>query len=109
MIRIRLHTVDGVLTALESEGHAVRTGAGDSPACAVVSTLLQGLGQALVHRAGYTVDGSAPEPGRFSLSVSNVESAERGRLAGLTDLLVRQLKFVAREYPEDLQCTITEE
>ena len=109
MIRVRLRTVDGVVASLESEGHAIRRGAVDSAACAVVSTLLQGIGKAFGSHWGCRLEGSVPEPGRFSMTLHGVDPDVTMWAAGVTDLLVRQLDFIGEEYSGEVEVTHLQE
>lgn len=109
MIHVRLRTVDGLLASLDSEGHAIRSGSADSAACAVVSTLLHGAGESFANCRECRIEGAVPEPGRFSMTLESVVAENIPWAAGVTDLLIRQLDFIGREYPEEIEVTHVQE
>lgn len=100
MIRILLEVQEGVLRALEVEGHATRRGSLSIP-CAGVSILARTAARLLEERLGGLLEGEASEEGSLWIRIPFV-AADREWLEGVTAFLKKGFEDLAREYPEDI-------
>ena len=107
MISVRVVLRRGGLRFLRSEGHAVDSGEGSVP-CAAVSALVGAASRALINAEGCQVDGSAPDPGYLELQVLRVRPGKGRWLRGVTDVLLKGLKDVGREFPGAVHLVIEE-
>ncbi len=107
MIRVRLELdAYGLLSSLETEGHAaVLTGA-ESVACAAVSALVRTAARLIEAREGVEHRGEAPSDGYLSIRVYRVPRRHRRWLLGVTDYLVAGVQDVERDYPDDCRVDI---
>jgi len=101
---------DGALKGFEAEGHAGLDVAGKNIACAAATTLLRTTARLCAGR-GLIADGRATRPGSMSLVVSFVKSADAEWLRGVTDFLLRGVKDLQDEFPENffVQVNVTED
>jgi len=91
----------GLLRGFEARGHAGRAPAGRNLACAAATVLLRSTARACVAR-GLATGGGAREPGDLRLSVAPVPEPERGWLRGVTDVLLRGVDDLQRDYPGEI-------
>lgn len=111
MMRIRVVvSPEGALKSFEAEGHAGEDAAGTNIACAAATTLLRTTARLCAGR-GLVAGGRATQPGFMSLTLRPVEPAESAWLKGVTDFLLRGVKDLQDEFPEDfiVQVTMTED
>lgn len=110
MIRIRLELdTHGLLSSLETEGHAVASSGGESVACAAVSALVRTAARLIEARQGVDYHGGAPSAGSLSIRVKHVPKRQRRWLLGVTDYLVAGVQDVERDYPDDCKVDIISE
>jgi uncharacterized protein YsxB (DUF464 family) len=98
-LRIMLRP-DGCLEAFQASGHSTQGGRGKDIVCASVTVLLRTAGRLLEAEPGLQARGEAPEPGEMSLRLAQATEAQRDRIRGITDFLVRGLLDLRSEYPD---------
>lgn len=91
---------DGCLEAFRASGHSSRGGRGNDVVCASATVLLRTAGRLLEAEPGLRARGDAPEPGKMRLRLGRAPEAQRGRVRGITDFLVRGLLDLRSEYPD---------
>ncbi|OQX28547.1 MAG: hypothetical protein B0D92_08340 [Spirochaeta sp. LUC14_002_19_P3] len=103
----------GGISRLSLEGHAGGAPGGENLACAAVSLLVRSVARLLASKPGWLVEGNAPKPGSFYLSVQRHSLAEQRHfddmtqwLKGITDTLLQALADVGEEYPSTLSVEI---
>lgn len=101
---------EGALKSFEAEGHAGEDVAGTNIACAAATTLLRTTARLCAGR-DLVAEGRATERGFMSLALRSVESADGAWLRGVTDFLLRGVKDLQDEFPEDfvVQVRMTED
>ena len=80
----------------------------DNPACAAVTLVARSVARLTASRAGWTVDGKAPEPGNLSLVVERRPEDTDKWLLGVTETLMQALADIDAEYPEAISVSIEE-
>ena len=102
MVRILVAlSPDGLLRRFEAEGHAGAEAWGQNIACAAVTAMLRTAGRLCAER-GITLAGGAGEPGEMRLILSAGAAPEAGWLRGVTDFLLRGVKDLQDEFPEEI-------
>jgi uncharacterized protein YsxB (DUF464 family) len=110
---MRIHIVvspDGALRGFDAEGHAGTDVAGANVACAAATGLLRTTARLCAGR-DLVAGGGAKAPGHMSLAVAVAPAADKAWLAGVTDFLLRGVKDLRDEFPEDfvVQVNVTED
>lgn len=107
MIRVRLELdAHGLLSSLETEGHAAVLSGSESVPCAAVSALVRTAARLIEAREGVEHRGGAPSPGSMSIRIQRVPRRQRSWLLGVTDYLVAGVQDVERDYPDDCRVDI---
>ncbi len=104
MISVDITLAGGVVTALESHGHAVRQGETSIP-CAAVSSLLRSFVAAVGEFDGVIADGDAGAPGELTVRVRSVADERWFRGAG--DMLLSGLRLIASEFPDEVELRVS--
>jgi uncharacterized protein YsxB (DUF464 family) len=98
----------GALRRLDLKGHAGDSPIGENPACAAVTLMARSVARLAASRTGWTVDGTAPEPGNLSLVIKGRPEDTDEWLRGVTDTLTTALADIAEEYPGAISVSIEE-
>jgi uncharacterized protein YsxB (DUF464 family) len=102
VVRVDLRvSPEGLLRRFEAKGHAGAVTPGDNIACAAATVLLRTAGRVCAEH-GVPYDGGAGGPGEMRLVVSLEASSEVGWLRGVTDYLVRGMKDLQDEFPNEI-------
>ena len=109
MVKIVVSLDDkGCLSRLILSGHAGFTFKGGDPACAAVTLLARTTARLVSSRAGWTVDGDAPEPGNLSLDIKWRPEDTDEWLLGVTDTLLLALADIDEEFPQAVSVSLEE-
>ena len=92
---------DGLLRRFEARGHAGTVRSGGNIACAAATALLRTAGRVCAEH-GLPYDGGAGTQGEMRLVVTPEAVSEMGWLRGVTDFLVRGMKDLQNEFPEEI-------
>jgi hypothetical protein len=101
--------VDGCVVAINAAGHAQLRGE-QSLSCGIVSSALRSFGLWVLDQPGLLPQGNASQPGDLFLQIRRLGSPPAGqfsapieKLLGASQLLVRLLEDLQREFPTDIQ------
>ncbi|AHC14835.1 ribosomal-processing cysteine protease Prp [Salinispira pacifica] len=105
MIRCIVEADNGMLRVLHSSGHGDvdNRDARVSISCAAVSTLLRTAGVLLETSEQVMIELKKFQPGEIDLRVKHVDEKAEQWLRGLTDMLIRGLEDVQRDFPAQVQ------
>lgn len=107
MVRVEVTTVGAQLRSISSSGHAIKPGDGESAPCAAISLLLKSLGTVLAVRDDCRVTVRAKAPGEFLMELDGCSAEEW--LTGIWSLADRNLREIARAWPNDVSLKYNEE
>lgn len=105
MIRCIIEADHGILRSLRSSGHGDidNRDAKVSVACAAVSTLLRTAGVLLETSEQVIIELKTFQPGEIDVRIKHVDEKAEQWLRGLTDMLIRGLEDVQRDFPAQVQ------
>jgi len=99
---------NGCIRAMKLHGHAGYSTSGSDPACAAVTLLARSVARLLASRAGWTVEGSAPRPGNFSLAIIQRPQGTDEWLGGVSETLLQALADIDEEFPGSISVRLEE-
>jgi uncharacterized protein YsxB (DUF464 family) len=98
----------GCIDELRLKGHAGYSASGADPACAAVTLMVRSVARLMSSRAGWTVNGSAPEPGNLSLAIIERPEDTNEWLRGVGETLLQALADIDEEFPGSISVIIEE-
>ncbi len=96
----------GRLFAFESIGHSGAGVHGEDLPCAAVSTLVRTVARVLVDEPGIDVEATPPVPGSIRVKSISCPEGKRRWLVGVTDVLVRGIEDIVRDYPQHVDLVV---
>lgn len=105
-IRVRLES-SGLLAEVDAEGHAGFARRGRDIVCAAATLLLRTVARTFEGDSGYIVEGSAESRGRLHFSVRPATGTDTDWGKGVTEMFVKGIDDLSREFPKHIELTIS--